>query len=410
MVDPNAPREPHGAPLTVIVPLPPSYRGGTEEYAYRLASRYARVRPVRVLTTTVRWKEGKEVLDVGEMPVQRVPAWEIFQRPVLRPGAHERLRGAVQSSWAVQLHMPFPLVEKHVTRWARAAGVPTVLTYHMDADLGLASRWPGAGLITGAYRRVSCVPALTDADAVVSNSLGYAQASPVLSRFLPKVRVIHKGVDPDRLHISPGETEAPPRMELPATFLPFVTRSTKRIVFVGRLVPYKGLPILLEAVARLRRQGVDAAAYLAGKGPQEGELRRRVEALGLVGRVHFLGFIPDAALGDLYRAADVVACPSVSLLESTPTCLEEAVACGVPILGSRLGGSEEALPDDGVHGRLVPPGDVEAVTLGLRTLLEQPRPRTRLPLRTWDDTAEEYLRLFHELRGEPWAPARGHAS
>jgi glycosyltransferase involved in cell wall biosynthesis len=386
--------------VVVVVPLPPSYRGGTEEYAYRVAVRVGRERPVRIVTTTVRWEDGGHALDVGGLPLEPVRAVEVFQRPlVVGPAARGAIRRSLEGAALVHLHMPFPFVERAVARWAETHAVPTVYTYHMDADFGSASRLPGAGLVTRAYRGTSARPALDRCSAVVSNSWGYAKASPVLSAYLPKVRVIAKGVDPARLGLTPGETSTPPRPSSPSDLYPGAGSSTRRIAFVGRLVPYKGLPILIRAVAELARSGEDAALYIAGRGPQREELERLVSELDVRDRVRFLGFLPDERLGEFYRSADVVACPSVSLLESTATCLEEASACGVPILGSDLPGTSETVPNDGEHGVLVPPNDVRGVADGLRHLLRRPRPASRLPFRTWDDTARDYLSLYRELIG-----------
>jgi glycosyltransferase involved in cell wall biosynthesis len=227
---------------------------------------------------------------------------------------------------------------------------------------------------------------------VISNSLGYAKASAVLSGHLNKVRVIAKGVDPDRLGLGKGRP----------THLPSIPGiepadpSRRRIVFVGRLVSYKGLPVLIDAVNRLVQEGPSVHLYIAGRGPEESHLKSRVKHVGLEGHVTFLGFVPDEEVGDLYRWADVVTCPSISMLESTPTTLEEAASLGTPVVGSDLPGASESIPSDGIHGLLVPPGDPSALADGIRRLLQVDHwspTRTR----TWDDVAGEYLRVFAQF-------------
>ena len=377
-------------PLTVIVPKPPTYRGGTEEYAYQLVRAYSTVRPVRVVTTTASEGTGKEALSIGSATLESLPAREMLDRPVVQGrAAWAQLRSAIESASVVQLHMPFPRVEGRVARWAKAARVPLVLTYHMDAEFGENPRAMFARLVTWAYRRQSALPALRDATVVVSNSLGYAKASPVLSRFLPKVRVIYQGVDLERLQ---------PPAEVPPGAVPERTPGVARLLFIGRIVPYKGLPDLLEATARLIRGGRKLELLIGGKGPQLDELRRRATELGIDGSVRFLGFVPDAAVGALYRSADLVACPSVSLLESTPITLQEAMAFGTPVVGTTLPGTEETVPDDGVRGRLVPPRDPEALARALTEILDARRGAGPALSRTWAETAQDYLKLFEELQ------------
>ncbi len=396
----NGARSPD-APIGVIVPLPPSYRGGTEEYAYRLARGFARSEPTRALTTTVRWDPAAPSLDVGGASVERLPAREAFERPLLlRPAARSRLLGAVRSSKVVNLHMPFPLVEAPVARAAERASVPLVLTYHMDADLGAAGSGSGASWITGMYRRWSAHPALAKASAIVSNSRGYAERSPVLSQHLPKVVVIPKGVDVDRLGI-PGADGRRLRPECVAADA--VPDGGARVAFVGRLVPYKGVSVLLEASAELVRRGRNPTVLLAGKGPLREALEARAHALGLDGRIRFLGFVPDRQLGDLYRYADVTVVPSLGSLESSATTLEEAAACGCPVVGSALPGAAESIPSDGVRGRLVPPGDVAALADAIDRMLSQPRPAAPEQIRTWDDVVRDYFDLFRRL-GVPLHP------
>jgi glycosyltransferase involved in cell wall biosynthesis len=378
-----------GRPLTVVVPKPPTYRGGTEEYAYQLVKEYSAHRSVRVVTTTATEGTGKESLSIGTATLESLHAREMLDRPVVQgSAAWSQLRRAVESSSAVQLHMPFPRVERKVAGWARAAHVPLVLTYHMDAEFGTNPDGLFPRMVTWAYRRFSSLPALSDSSVIVSNSLGYAKASPVLSRYLPKVRVIYQGIDLERLRSNGSGPSAavPPR-----------TPGVARIVFIGRVVPYKGLPDLLEATARLLTGGRRLELLLGGRGPQLEDLQARAGTLGISGSVRFLGFVPDDAVGDLYRSADVVACPSISLLESTPITLQEAMAFGVPVVGTTLPGTEETVPNDGVRGRLVDPHDVDGLARALGEILDSGHGRVPATSRTWADTAGDYLKLFDEL-------------
>ncbi len=391
-------------PVTVVVPLPPSYRGGTEEYAYRLVTQASRLLPVRLVTTAVRWGHDSDPLSIGSAEQIVLPGFEMFERPVvLSRSARSSLRSIVASSSLVHLHMPFPLVERWVAGWAERERVPVVLTYHMDAQLSHSVLGP---LATSMYRSMSARPALRRARVIVSNSRGYAAASPVLSQFLPKVRVIAKGVDPTRLGVAGGPSSSSATFELPEG----ANRDTDpKIVFVGRLVAYKGIPILLEAIRRLGQSGLPLHLYIAGRGPEEPTLRRRVAETGLTNRVTFLGFVPDDRIGSLYRWADIVACPSINSMESTPTSLEEAASLGVRVLGSDLPGANETIPADGVRGVLVPPGDVAAVAAGLRQLLKN-APWKPDRVRTWEDVSNDYLALYGDLVPELRRPSPRDAS
>jgi glycosyltransferase involved in cell wall biosynthesis len=128
------------------------------------------------------------------------------------------------------------------------------------------------------------------------------------------------------------------------------------LLFVGRLAPEKDLPTLLRAAAHLRGSGLDVAVAIAGTGPQEQELRRLAESLSLP--VDFRGFVEGAALGALYRAADIFVLPSAS--EPWGLVVNEAMDAGLPVLVSDHVGSQP-LVEPGVNGDVFRCGDPEAL-------------------------------------------------
>ena len=287
-------------------------------------------------------------------------------------GAHARrqLRRAVGASSLVHLHMPFPMVERSVAGWAARAQIPLVLTYHMDAEVGPDVLRPVRTLVQGAYRRVSARPALAQAAKVVSNRRGYAEESPVLSSYLSKVQVIPKGVDPVRLKIGAPSSPSQGSPVLPTALKPFhpagCLRRTIDPLQGGRCPPRRH---------RWAQQVGTSGRRLGGRrGPLRESLEERAKAMGIDRQVHFLGFVPDSEVGDMFRAADVVACPSIGRLGSDPDVLEEAASCGAPVVGSAIRGYEETVPHDGVRGILGSPEDSKALAEAIARLMDQPRP------------------------------------
>lgn len=139
-----------------------------------------------------------------------------------------------------------------------------------------------------------------------------------------------------------------------------------RAAYLGRLSDTKGVLEGLEAVAALARDGRDLAFTIAGGGPEEARLRARAEALAIGDRVRFAGALFGEAKDALWRESDVFLFPTYHR-EGLPYALLEAMAAGAVPVTTRTG----AIPDvveDGVHGVLVPPRDVAAVTEALRRL------------------------------------------
>jgi len=204
------------------------------------------------------------------------------------------------------------------------------------------------------------------------------------------VRVIRPGIDHSRFRPDPTV----PRFEIP-TF-----------VYLGRLKRYKGLEAVIDAVARLARDGLDARLLVAGKGDHESALRGYA-TLQAPGRVGFLGFIPESEKITLLRRAWATVYPSPK--EGWGITNVEAAACGTPALASDSPGLRESVAHE-ESGLLVPHNDVEGWMLALRRIAEDAELRARLQAGAigfaggfgWDRTADETESLLLEfLAGGP---------
>jgi glycosyltransferase involved in cell wall biosynthesis len=150
-----------------------------------------------------------------------------------------------------------------------------------------------------------------------------------------------------------------------------------RILWAGRLVPEKGLAQLVQAVAWLNRRA-EAHLILAGQGPFRASLERLAARLGIGNRVHFAGRVPYAELPGLFTACHCFAFPSLptpTWLEQWGMALTEAMACGLPVVGSDCGSIPEVI---GGEGLLVPPADPFALAEALGRLHDDPGLRSDL--------------------------------
>lgn len=174
-----------------------------------------------------------------------------------------------------------------------------------------------------------------------------------------RVRVVANGVDLERLRLHRPRTEV--RRELGLA-------SEARVVgLVARLDHWgKGHKEFFTALADLPdRDRVEA--LIIGGGRREGEMRQLAEEMGLAGRVHFLGQRND--IPDLLAALDIFALPSHS--EGVSLALLEAMAAGLPVIATAVGGLPEVVTD-GVNGLLIPPKNPEALVQALARLLAEP--------------------------------------
>nr|WP_246464043.1 glycosyltransferase [Streptomonospora salina] len=250
---------------------------------------------------------------------------------------------------------------------ARSAGVPVVLTNHFMPDnlfghAHIPERLHGAAgalawrdMVRVAYRS-DFVTTPTERAAVLLAEKGFGRA----------VEPVSCGIDLERFHPRPAERAAArERFGLP-------DRDT--IAFVGRLDEEKRIDDLIRALPRVL-EGRDAQLALAGVGQREQELRGLAAELGVADRVHFLGFVPDADLPQVYVAADMFAIGSVAELQSIATL--EAMSTGLPVVAA----DALALPHLVAHGRngyLYRPGDVGTLAENLLAVLEPERARAEM--------------------------------
>lgn len=216
------------------------------------------------------------------------------------------------------------------------------------------------------------------------------------------IYVVPPGVDLERF--SPGDRATARRR--------FGFDDDPTVVFVGRLQPFKGIDVAVQALARLQRMVPDARLVIVGgdspRGSRGEKMRLRLAArrLGVADRLRFLEPVPHAELPDLYRAADVVVVPSAS--ESFGLVALEAEACGTPVVATAVGGLRLTVRD-GETGYLVGSRDPAAFAAALSRVLADPSARERLGSNAvrlarrfpWSSTANGILETYASVMACP---------
>jgi colanic acid/amylovoran biosynthesis glycosyltransferase len=170
------------------------------------------------------------------------------------------------------------------------------------------------------------------------------------------LHVVHCGVDPEAYPVREHSGQG------------------SRLLFVGRLVAEKGVPILLDALARLRTRRPELRLTIVGAGPERADIEARAGAEGLGDCVRFTGYQTPEQVGEWLRTADVFVLPS--LAEGVPVVVMEAMASGVPVVATHVGGLSEIV-EDGVSGYLVPAAAPGALAERVEALLDDPELRAR---------------------------------
>jgi L-malate glycosyltransferase len=158
----------------------------------------------------------------------------------------------------------------------------------------------------------------------------------------------------------------------------------KRILFVGRLVPGKGVNTLLEALHSVGQRRADWVVNIAGDGPQRGEYEAMAARLGLSARVTFHGSVPHSRVAEMMRESDFLAHPSLG--ENSPTVIVEAMATGLPVVSTQVEGIPETVA--GGLNILVPPSEPQALAGAIDCMLDR--------CRAW--TPDEYAAMVEQAR------------
>jgi glycosyltransferase involved in cell wall biosynthesis len=264
------------------------------------------------------------------------------------------------------LQFPYPWGD-----WAwQSAGAPgpMVLTYHSDI---VRQRVMGA-----AYRPIQA-RLLEHADRIIVASPPMIENSPFLRPHAEKCRVVPFGIHPERYAPTPEHVARAAALR--------ARHDRPLVLFVGRLIYYKGVDVLMRAMA-----DVDADCVLVGSGPLESELRVLATALGISERISFIPPVSDEELAAYFRAADVFCLPSVARSEAFGIVQLEAHASGTPVVCTDLPTGVPWVNVDGETGLVVPVGDAGALASALRRLIADDELRAKMGARARERVLTEF--------------------
>lgn len=221
---------------------------------------------------------------------------------------------------------------------ARLAEIPFSFTLHGPADFTDPQLWRLDAKIADADF-VSCISHYCRSQGML--------VSP--AKHWDKLHIVHCGVEPERYSSArkPG----------------------KELLFVGRLAAAKGLPVLIQALPKIRAKHPDIHVTLIGDGPDRAELEALARNTGSADVITFAGYKNQDEVAKALAETNLFVLPSFA--EGVPVVLMEAMAAEKPVVTTLIAGIPE-LVEDGVSGRIVPPGDGDALARAIMEILDQP--------------------------------------
>lgn len=177
-----------------------------------------------------------------------------------------------------------------------------------------------------------------------------------------------------------------------------LSNANKILLYAGNMEPVKGTDIAIEAFKRLNRSHNDLIFIFIGDGQLRSKLEQVVSNVGLSERVHFEGAKPNVKLARYLNAADLLVVPSRN--EGRPAIIMESLACGTPVVATRVGGIQELLSDDDL-GMLVEPENTEALAKGISSALERMWNRDHLHQHaqrfTWEKITPQICHVYRRM-------------
>jgi glycosyltransferase involved in cell wall biosynthesis len=352
----------HGSSMSVLHlgKFYPPFRGGIESHLQALCRELTKSITVNVIVAN----ETARLLasEIDRVKVRRLPRlFNLGASPVCptMPGEIRNTRADI-----IHLHLPNPLAA--LAYLASGHRGRLVITWHSDIVRQQTMARMLGPLDNAILRRAS---------ALIASSPNYVDSSAILSRNRDLCRVIPFGIDANSFRPRDAEIAAKIRR-----------RYGPRIVLaVGRMVYYKGFEYLIRAMA-----SVNGHLLLVGEGPLQAKLERQAFEAGVRDRITFLGRVSQDEVIGYYHAADVFVMPSIARSEAFGIAQLEAMACGKPVVNTRLLSGVPFVSVDGVTGTTVTPADSVELASAINRLLDDPGLREKYGAAAAQRAREEF--------------------
>lgn len=344
----------------------PPHIGGVEKTVRELSQGLARSAEVSVCTC-VGAGRGRLEQD-GAVRVRRCSSLGTWLSMPVSPSFPFHLIRDLRGTDIVHFHHPFPLGE--ITFALDGSQTQSIVTWHAD----IVRQQRTARAYHPVLRRF-----LRKVDRIVVTSPEMLQHSALLQPFRSKCEIIPLGIDVKAFALTPQVASAAQAIRR--------RYGDPLVLFLGRLVYYKGLEHLIRAMQR-----VEAHCLIVGEGPLLKKLKGLAASLQVESRITFLPACTDADLPAFYHACDVFVLPSIERAEAFGLAQVEAMVCGKPVISTDLPTGVRYVNQDGVTGLRVPPRDDRKLSEAIQRIIADSSLREFLGENAQKRAAEEFDR------------------
>ncbi len=308
-----------------------------------------------------------------------------------RVSSYKTFLESVKSSDLIHVHGHPYLSSLIAAKLAKKYSKPLVLTQHNTFIEYESSFWDHVEWLNDCAigRQV-----LKEADKIVVVSKATGDYVLSLGADPEKIRVLHNGVDLNRFRPITGVKDEM-RKKLG------ISKDSSVVLTVRRLVYKNGIDTLIEGAKKAIEKNPRLVFIVVGKGPDFERIKEEIEQWGIQENFRLAGFISDEGLPFYYNAADFFVLPSKSG-EGLPLVALEAMACGVPVIATNVGGISEVMKED--FGKLVPPNSPDSLAEAILEFSHRELSARKKDLRviieqnySWDKNVEQLVGIYEEL-------------
>lgn len=323
-------------------------KGGVEEVVVRHAERLVELGH-KVTVIAQKGKYGRKNEKIRGVQVYRTNEWFNIGGGPFAPGVFWDVLRAKYD--VAVLHEPSPFSSTFASFASLLKGKPWIVFYHSDIAMHNDKRKsPIYPILKAIYMALSQKPIVMGmARRITPTSPQYVGLSDLLKDYRKKITVIPNGVDTNQRF---------PRKSL---------RRRKQILYVGRMIYYKGIDYYLEALQHVFKKYPDYNAVMVGEGPKLEEWRRLSRELGIDANIKWMGYMNDELLTRAYQESKLFVLPSTHKSEAFGIVLMEAQACGTPVVTTSISGTAYAGEPGGI---VVAPKDSKALSAAIMKLIE----------------------------------------
>jgi rhamnosyl/mannosyltransferase len=354
--------------------------GGVEKVVQDIAEGLKDKVDMKVLVCS---NKGKAVVEyINGVEVNRAGSFGIYFSMPLSLSLFTKLRKLSSDRDILHFHMPFPLGDA---------------AYFLSGFKGKVVVWWHSDIVRQKVMMKFYKPLmdrfLKRADRIIVATEGHINGSSYLEPYRDKCVIIPFGIDIRAFENKSREQDGTSSM---------LTGQAKKILFIGRLIYYKGVDVLLRAFSKVH----GAHLYIVGEGPLKEQLKAQAIDSGIAESVHFLGHQSDEDIKILLNSCDLFVLPSVANSEAFGIVQIEAMACSKPVINTSL---PTGVPYVSLHeqtGLTVPPGDADALAAAMQRLIDNDDERIQMGLKakeramqyfTMDKMLDNVYKLYQDM-------------